>query len=143
MTLTFDVIGTPVPQGSKVAYGRRIVDANAKTLKPWRATVAAAALEAIPTDWDATTGPYSVAMLFNFPRPKSHYGTRGVLPSRADDSHAQKPDVDKLIRAVLDALTDAGVWRDDAQVCDVLAGKRWTTDGGLLRVAVKHLAAAL
>lgn len=45
--MRFDVIGVPVPQGSKVAYGRRIVDANDSTLRPWRATVAAAAMAAI------------------------------------------------------------------------------------------------
>lgn len=31
------------------------------------------------------------------------------------------PDIDKMTRAVFDALTDAHVWHDDAQVCDVRA----------------------
>ncbi len=126
--MRFDVIGVPVPQGSKVAYGRRIVDANAKTLRPWRATVAAAAAAAIPPHWDAATGPFSVTLGFHFPRPKSHYGARGVLPSRADLRHAQKPDVDKLVRAVFDALTDAGVWRDDSQVYHLHATKLWAVE---------------
>lgn len=34
-----------------------------------------------------------------------------------------RPDLDKLCRAVLDALTDAGIWHDDSQVCSLSAIK--------------------
>lgn len=142
----FTVIGTPVPQGSKRVVSSKgrsgrawVIDANDATLRPWRATVTAAAVEAIPHNWD-TAASYAMFATFSFPRPKSHYGARGVLPSRAGTDHRQKPDVDKLLRAVMDSLTDAGVWRDDSQVCVVAARKEWTTDAGRLAVEVMRWA---
>lgn len=136
----FEVIGVPVAQGSKRVFGRRLVDANDKTLRPWRATVAAAAAAAIPEEWD-NSGPFSIVAEFYFPRPKSHYGASGVLPSRARLQHAQKPDADKLLRATLDSLGAAGVYRDDAQVCEVSGQKFWTTGAGRLWVEVWRRAA--
>nr|DAN37658.1 MAG TPA: Endodeoxyribonuclease RusA [Caudoviricetes sp.] len=41
------------------------------------------------------------------------------------DVPAVKPDLDKLTRAVFDALTDAGVWRDDSRVVDMRVTKRY------------------
>ena len=34
-----------------------------------------------------------------------------------------KPDIDNLLKAALDALTDAGMWSDDSQVVQVNAAK--------------------
>jgi Holliday junction resolvase RusA-like endonuclease len=42
--------------------------------------------------------------------------------------HIVRPDADKLIRAVLDALTGK-VWRDDCQVAELLIRKRYADDG--------------
>jgi len=33
------------------------------------------------------------------------------------------PDLDKLVRAVCDGLTDAGIWDDDSQVIRLIARK--------------------
>lgn len=52
--MEFTVPGTPVPQGSKRVVSSRgrsgrawVIDTNDSTLRPWRATVAAAAMAAI------------------------------------------------------------------------------------------------
>ena len=42
----------------------------------------------------------------------------GLLPS-APAEHTVRPDADKLARSLLDAISDAGVWRDDAQVAEL------------------------
>ncbi|MGH3500203.1 MAG: RusA family crossover junction endodeoxyribonuclease, partial [Nocardioidaceae bacterium] len=55
---------------------------------------------------------------FRFNRPKSHYGTGGnahLVKASAPLFPTGKPDADKLLRSVFDALTAARVWRDDAQ----------------------------
>ena len=67
-------------------------------------------------------------MEFCFPRPKGHSGKRGLKPS-APTKHTQKPDIDKCVRVVLDALTSVA-YADDAQVVQVHARKGWATDAG-------------
>lgn len=68
-------------------------------------------------------GPLVLVVQFYVPRPKSHYGARGLRPS-APDYPAVRPDVTKLLRAVEDACTGV-VWRDDAQVVEQHAGKSY------------------
>lgn len=59
-------------------------------------------------------GPIQVDSEFFFERPQY------MLARKFPDGpilHTAKPDRDNLDKAVLDALTEAGLWRDDAQVC--------------------------
>ena len=107
--VAFFIAGIPVPQGSKTGYvvGKRAVltDANKKTLKPWRAEVTRIA-RASWLDRTQLDGAIDVHAIFVFERPKS---VRRSAPS-------VKPDVDKLARALLDGVTDSGIWKDDSQV---------------------------
>ncbi len=119
------VHGLPGPQGSKKFVGRNragrgiLVESSAK-VKPWRAAVSAAALAVRPTT--PLDGPLQVDMVFTMPRPKSHYGTgrnAGVLkPRYVGATPYRVPDLSKLCRSTEDALTDAGVWADDARVVE-------------------------
>lgn len=131
-SLDFTVIGIPAPQGSKSPWG---TEANPNTL-PWRATVAAKAhraamdvaltSEGVETLW-GLNGCVLLQVIFYFPRPKSHYRTgrhAGELKPHAPELHGIKPDLDKLLRAIGDALTGT-VLRDDAQIVSVDACKRY------------------
>jgi crossover junction endodeoxyribonuclease RusA len=118
--MIFTVNGTPAAQGSKRAFvigGKAVmVDAD-KKLKPWRQAVTDAAAAARGDD-PLFMGPVRVRVRFVFPRPKSHYGTgrnAEVLKNSAPAYVATRPDVDKLLRAVFDALTGV-VFKDDSQV---------------------------
>jgi crossover junction endodeoxyribonuclease RusA len=120
----FTVYGTPVPQGSKRAFQNRVVDINAAAVRSWRRDVAAAAAEAMGGAAPLSE-PLQVRIMFFLPRPKAHYGTgknEGVLKRSAPVAPATKPDIDKLTRAVLDALTGV-VFRDDAQVAGLSCSK--------------------
>jgi Holliday junction resolvase RusA-like endonuclease len=115
------VTGAPVlgPGGRQVV---RQVHGNAAALKPWRDAITAAAREAHggapPLD-----GPCQVDAVFSLERPAGHFRTgkfsaqlRAGAPRRPVASG--KADLDKLVRAVLDALTAARVWHDDAQCAE-------------------------
>lgn len=97
-------------------------------LKPWRQAVSAAALEARSQQGIDTLldGPCSLAVVFRFPRPRSHYGKTGLRPS-APLWKATKPDLDKCLRAAADALTHVLI-RDDSQIVSLSGAKRWTAE---------------
>lgn len=120
-----NVIGIPRPQGSKRPYrtqGGIVLVESCKGLPEWRQMVSAAALMTIPAP--DLTGPVGVQMLFRFPRPKGTLTSKGEI--RPDQDHMRvRPDLDKLVRAVLDSLTGIA-YRDDAQVVTVTAYKEWT-----------------
>ena len=125
MTVSFVVFGTPAPQGSKTLtrYGMR--EAN-KGTRPWREAVAWHAAEAM-VGRELLTGPLALEATFWFPRPKSHYGTGrnlGVVKATAQLYVATTPDLDKLLRAISDAMSGI-VYRDDAQIARSLARKRY------------------
>jgi len=60
---------------------------------------------------------------FAFPRPKSHY-LRGQLRDAAPQWHRSRPDVDNLLKLVLDALNGIA-YGDDAQVVAITGQKRY------------------
>lgn len=80
-----------------------------------------------PRDYD---GPVAVTFTAIMARPKAHF-LRGKLRDNAPRRHPHKPDLDNIEKAILDALTKARVWRDDAQVDWVLKCRRWAFDGEL------------
>ena len=93
-----------------------LVESSSK-LPAWRAEAVRCASGAVhdsscdfPLD-----GPIWVRLTFHLQVPKR----------RRDAWPIKRPDVDKLTRAALDALTIAGVWRDDSQVAWLSARKVW------------------
>lgn len=114
--VVFSVYGMPAPQGSKkfvgtTKTGRGLLVESSKKVKPWRMDVKAAA-EAIATAIGGPLdGPLRVSMVFTLPKPASAPKTRRTWPDR-------KPDVSKLARSTEDAISDAGLWADDARVVE-------------------------
>lgn len=115
MTKTrFFVHGTPKGQPRPRAYSRggKAGVYDPKTADEWKAMVG---WEARRHEFDAGQAPVQVTLQFWMPRPKSHYGAKG-LKATAPRLHTAKPDSDNLAKGVLDMLTQMGYWRDDAQV---------------------------
>jgi Holliday junction resolvase RusA-like endonuclease len=147
--LAFTVEGDPVPQGSKrvvpTARGARAVESNRSTLHPWRQAVTAAAMAAVgelatsgagyePRELPLVVeGPVALGLTFTMRRPLAHYGTgrnaRQVRPS-APWYVSTRPDLDKLVRGVLDALSGVG-YRDDGQVAALRVAKVYGPRGQL------------
>lgn len=117
--IRFVVYGLPGPQGSKKLVGRQMVESS-KKIKPWREAVKAAALEAY--GGDPLDCPIRLALTFTLPKPASAPKTRTTYPMRM-------PDGSKLQRSTEDAITDAGIWRDDARVVEWIGSKRYPNEG--------------
>jgi Holliday junction resolvase RusA-like endonuclease len=125
MRIEIGIRGTnPEPQGSKSAVvrgGKAVVlegksSSSRKRYADWRKKIRAKADDVHPGE--PLDEAVAVSILFLMPRPGAHYRSRNRIPYVRDDApifHTNKPDVDKLARAVLDALT-GHVLEDDSNV---------------------------
>lgn len=127
--IRIDVVGVPQPQGNKTGMvrGGKVVmlegrrpDAR-EAFKSWREAVAREGRA-----WQAQhpqsllDGPVAIDITFRLPRPKSA-PKRRLYPDG-------RPDVDKLGRAVLDAITGVLI-TNDSRVVDLSTRKRFAVDG--------------
>lgn len=119
--MTFRAVARPVAKGSMRAFlpagsRRPVLTSTAGGLKAWEAVVRDAATDVLRETLPRVVG-VRVIMEFILPRPQAH-------PKRRMLDHVRKPDIDKLARAVLDALTGVA-YVDDAQVCWIEVLKRY------------------
>ena len=139
--ITFTVFGVAAPKGSHRARIIRtktgamlpIVTESNRNVSSWQQLIAAgagAALSARADTWQVLTEGVRLTVVFFLPRPKK-YQRRGVVVA-----HLTKPDLSKLLRAVEDALTSI-IWRDDCQVIDVVAMKRYAAVDEAPRVVIR------
>lgn len=136
MQLRFTVRGTPQSKGSRVQIRPRCnIEAGTKVSrarkKAWASAVEASAIEARLTsaidERYPISSPVSVDVALYLPIPKSRL--KGVRRIVAGGCHTSKPDVDKLARAILDPLTEAGVVKDDCVIAELVATKSWCLPG--------------
>ena len=107
---TMYAIGKPIsqPRPRRAKNGGVYTPDNG--VKAWKEQISLIAKTRFPRD---LKGPIFVMMFFLVP-----------LKSGKDmESHIKKPDLDNLIKPVLDALTQAGIWHDDSQVSAISAQK--------------------
>ena len=120
--IRFQVHGLPIAQGSHrswVVNGKPVITTTAKGLPSWRRLVADVAQRYAPEEpW---AGPVGIVLDFGIPKPKSAPKTRRVWPDK-------RPDLDKLSRSVLDALTYV-IFADDSQVVHLRATKDYGAPG--------------
>ncbi len=125
--ISFQVHGLPIPQGSTrawVLHGKPVITSSAKGLATWRRLVADVAQNYAPAEpWE---GPVGIELHFGLPKPKSAPKRKRVWPDK-------RPDLDKLTRAVLDALTYV-VFADDSQVVDIRASKDYGAPGVVVEI---------
>jgi crossover junction endodeoxyribonuclease RusA len=122
MNLSFTVYGSPQPQGSTKAFipkgwKRAIVTSDNKKLKPWRQDVAEIALDEM-AGREPSQDAVVMRIVFYFAKPKS--------ASKRIAEKITKPDLDKLLRGILDSLTGIA-FKDDAQVIQVQCAKEFGT----------------
>ena len=83
-----------------------------------------AAFMAATGKWKTIAGPVQLSVYCRFEMPKSW--SKKKRSGLVGDLHDSKPDGDNVLKAIKDALTDCGVWNDDAQVALAFISKRWS-----------------
>lgn len=124
------VPGKATPQGSKKAFvisGRAVLVDASEGNKAWRKLVT----ETIRSskDYVRFPGAVNVGLTFWMQRAKSNKTTLMT----------QKPDIDKLARSVLDAMTDSFLIEDDARVVYLTITKRWAEEDEALPGVLIHV----
>lgn len=115
----------PVTKGVVMTHSRQ------DQLALWRQTISRALVAHLLQQdaWELMREPVAVSLTFTFVRPMSHLSRDGsVLSRRADDM--PHPDIDKLARAVLDAMTGI-VYDDDKRVTRLTSEKTWGERSGV------------
>lgn len=129
--VSFAVRSTPVTQGSFRVFHKRgastcianLVSENDAKLKQWRRLVQTQAQNAMRrANAQPFAGAVQVELIFWLPTPKVHKG-------RTWPAIRGRNDLDKLQRAVFDAMTLAKVYDDDGYVCRIETEKRWCGEG--------------
>jgi Holliday junction resolvase RusA-like endonuclease len=113
------VSGKAAPQGSKKGYvinGRAILVDASEGNKAWRKKVT----ETVKAheQYIRYKGAVNVSLAFYMEKAKSN--KTGFM--------MQKPDIDKLARSVLDALTDSETIEDDSRVVHLTCSKTWADE---------------
>lgn len=123
--IEFFVPGIPQPQGSKKAFvtntGKVNLVESAAGVRPWRSDVKVFAAESM-TGRELITGPLSLRCDFVLKRPVSSPRRLPTPPA------VKRPDLDKLVRAVGDALKGT-VYAEDSLIVEIRATKRIAEEG--------------
>jgi Holliday junction resolvase RusA-like endonuclease len=141
MVIEFTVVGHPKPQPRARATSLKTKGGktHARVYEPgdaneWKGFVMQAAKPHVPGV--PLSGPLRVDLAFRFKRPDHHYRVKNGEQTDTVKSTAPvyaswpgKNDRDNLDKAVLDALTQAGMWRGDGIVCDGRI-RKWYVNAG-------------
>lgn len=71
--------------------------------------------------------PLVVNLEFGMPIPKSMSKKKRAAMIEGDISHTKKPDVDNLVKAILDGLNKLA-WADDSQIVRISAEKKYAKE---------------
>ncbi len=105
---SFPVLPMACPRPRFTKFGRPYMP---KKYMDWKKNLAKM-MESLPID--GLDGPIKITLEFHFFSENKPWGI-----------HQQKPDVDNLIKAVLDSAQDSGLILDDDHVYSVTASKYW------------------
>ncbi len=139
--IEFTVVGKALPAGSKTSFP--VLDGAGNPVRAKTGRIITRAKHANPktADWmhqigqrarevysgELLIGPLRLTLMFVRVRPQNHFGTgknAGLLKASAPLYPTTRPDVEKLARAVSDALSKV-IWIDDSQVVEEHLHKIW------------------
>ena len=135
-SIAFTVHGKPEPKGSARAFMPKgskfpVITSDNPNLKTWEQAIRGELQRVMQaTDGDTLAAifdaPVAVGLRFHLPRPKSRKKAKYPVT---------KPDVDKLARAAIDALSGVA-FKDDNQVVAVQARKVYADGAAKVEIVI-------
>lgn len=130
MTLAFFIPGPPCAKGRPrigMRGGHAMAYTDSKTAR-YENLVALCARE--KHEGIAHDRPVAVTIRALFDRPlrlkaRSKKDGRLLIASEGRMPHTSRPDLDNIVKAVLDGMNSAGIWVDDSQVDSIHATKQY------------------
>lgn len=140
MQIEFTVYGDPKgqPRPKAFARGGRAAVYDPGTAEGWKSLIAIACKEYLETT-EPLEGPLQLDIDYYFKRPKAHFRANGDLKDSAPCWYSRKPDRDNLDKAVMDALTQLGIWKDDKQVVAGHTTKQYTNGKARADIQITQL----
>ena len=141
--IAFEVPGLPVPKARARVTRRGITYTPRETLN-YEAQVRVAYANAYPGRQPFAAGTALALQLeAHFPLPAgAPKRLRRQMEAGTTTPMTQRPDLDNLVKTVLDALNRVA-WADDGQVAEITARKRRTVSAPRLSVSVAELASTI
>jgi Holliday junction resolvase RusA-like endonuclease len=129
LTLRVQIPGEPVAQGRPRAFrmGKGVRMFDPPKSRAWKSYAVDALRAAGAPDGRVLfpAGPVEVRVLAVFTCPKGAHRKVPVPRCR----HTKRPDAENVAKAVLDAVTTAGIWHDDSQVARLVVEKHVGAQG--------------
>ena len=142
--IKFEVIGKPYGQKRPRAFRRgkfigiyspkENVDYATKVISAFKGVSPKIAVEDKPLFPDGTPVGVKIIAYYSLPKVSKKELLREPLKYRFP---LRKPDLDNVAKGLLDSLTQAHAWHDDAQVVELQVIKLYVSDGAQERVIVE------
>ncbi|MGB1276943.1 MAG: RusA family crossover junction endodeoxyribonuclease [Nannocystaceae bacterium] len=136
LDVNFLIPGTPKPDGRPRATPRGVM--RNRSADGWKQQIRSCVQDSLRDLYGvgslASFTRYIdyVELVFYMPRPKTHLSKDGLIKSKyLDARHVKRPDLDNLVKAVLDSLQafDRGpaiLWADDCVIHSMDASKKYS-----------------
>lgn len=83
--------------------------------------------------------PLRIEVVTHFSIPKSYSKKRHLLCESGEERPTKKPDIDNIVKAVLDSMNESVFW-DDCQVVELSVLKKYTAGEGYIQVMCEDIA---
>ena len=132
--IKFVVMGTPVAKGRPrmTKYGHAFTP---QKTKDYEALVVESYKSQVKNGY--TEEPIEIDLLFCFEIPKSYSKKRRLDIQSGKEKYTKKPDIDNLIKSILDGLNGVA-FKDDNQVINITASKVYS-DIARVEVEIKEI----
>lgn len=128
--ISFRVEGIPKAQPRPkftIKFGKVLTYVPQRDIKSWVKAIKYQAFNSRPKE--PIDYPVELIIKFYMPRPSRHYSVDGKVKSNAPYFCDKRPDLDNLLKLIIDVLTQSRFWTDDSLIVRIISEKLYSFEG--------------